>query len=173
MSASLDGASWQRCRTHYAANLVRHAEVVVGLGQGDASIYDQPDAKAAHAQFDRVIETLAEKLQRWLSTSRRPAQTSWPSPRSEGDLAPELVPEPQREAQPRDLRRRTDVVGLFPDHNSVIRLIGVVLAGQHADWAEGRRFLGPDVLARSRIALINTDETTDQKGDLTPAVLTA
>lgn len=64
-------------------------------------------------------------------------------------------------------------MGIFPDRNSAIRLIGAVLAEQHDDWAEGRRYLGLDVLARSRIALINTEETTDQQEDLTPAALTA
>jgi len=83
----------------------------------------------------------------------------WPAAR--GDLAPDLV------------QRRTDVVGIFPDRNSAIRLIGAVLAEQHDDWIEGRRYLGLDVLARSRIALINTDDTTTEKEDLTPAALTA
>ena len=60
-------------------------------------------------------------------------------------------------------------MGIFPDRTSAIRLIGAVLAEQHDDWIEGRRYLGLDVLARSRIALI----TTDQKEDLTPTALTA
>lgn len=44
------------------------------------------------------------------------------------------------------------MVGIFPARDSLIRLVGAVLAEQHDDWIEGRRYLGLDVLARSRQA---------------------
>ena len=57
-------ASWQRCRTHYAANLMavcpKHAWG--GVKAMLHSVYDQPDAKAVHAQFDKLLQTVAEKL---------------------------------------------------------------------------------------------------------------
>ena len=76
----------------------------------------------------------------------------------------------------REIRRRTDVVGTFPDRGSAIRLIGAVLAEQHDEWTEGRRYLGLDVLARSRAVLDQhpePDQNTPPKEDLAPAALTA
>ena len=64
VAATMEGVSWQRCRTHYAANLMaacpKHAWP--GVKAMLHSVYDQPDAKAVNAQFDKLLDTVAEKL---------------------------------------------------------------------------------------------------------------
>ena len=70
----------------------------------------------------------------------------------------------------REIRRRTDVVGIFPDRPSIIRLVGAVLAEQHDEWAEGRRYFGLDLLIRCRTA---TDPTTDTEEVLELQAITA
>jgi putative transposase len=64
----------------------------------------------------------------------------------------------------REIRRRTDVAGIFPDRDALIRLVGAVLAEQHDEWTEGRRNLGLDVLARCRIRPVpGHDSATTQE----------
>ncbi len=70
--------------------------------------------------------------------------------------------------QPRDppTHRR---LGIFPDRDSIFRLVGAVLAEQNDEWADGRRYLGLDVLAKSRLTLITT-ETTEEEATTTSAI---
>ena len=73
----------------------------------------------------------------------------------------------------REIRRRTDVVGIFPDRNSLIRLVGAVLAEQHDEWIEGRRYLGLDVLGRSRLSVVSTPVGEEVTDPLTAAAISA
>ena len=161
IGATLPGAGWQRCRTHYAANLMS-VTPKSSWGWVKAllhSVYDQPDAEAVHAQFDRIVEALADKLPavaEHLETARADilAFTDFPK-----EIWRQIWSNNPNERLNREIRRRTDVVGIFPDRASIIRLVGAVLAEQHDEWAEGRRYLGLEVLARCRINTVATNDT--------------
>jgi transposase-like protein len=168
IEATLPGAGWQRCRTHYAANLMS-ATPKSSWGWVKAllhSIYDQPDADAVHAQFDRVVHALTEKLPavaEHLEAARTDilAFTAFPK-----EIWRQIWSNNPNERLNREIRRRTDVVGIFPDRPSIVRLVGAVLAEQHDEWAEGRRYLGLEVLARAQAV---DSHPTDQEVT-TPAI---
>jgi transposase-like protein len=171
IGATLPGAAWQRCRTHYAANLMSATPKASWPWVKTLlhSVYDQPDAEAVHAQFDRVLDALETKLPAvagHLDRARADVLAFTIFPR---ELWRQIWSNNPQERLNREIRRRTDVVGIFPDRDALIRLVGAVLAEQHDEWTEARRYLGLDALARARAAVTpNSPEETAT--DIVPAL---
>ena len=164
IGATLPSASWQRCRTHYAANLMA-VTPKSAWGWVKAllhSVYDQPDAEAVHAQFDRVLDALAEKLPEvhdHLDAARADILAFTVFPKA---IWRQIWSNNPNERLNREIRRRTDVVGIFPNRDALIRLVGAVIAELHDEWTEMRRYIGLEVLAKSRAALIQTTTTAEE-----------
>src|SRR3954468_21651025 len=171
IGACLPGAAWQRCRTHYAANLmaVTPKSSWPWVKTLLHSVYDQPDAAAVHAQLDRVLDALETKLPQvaaHLDRARADVLAFTIFPR---ELWRQVWSNNPQERLNREIRRRTDVVGIFPDRDALVRLVGAVLAEQHDEWTEARRYLGLELLARARAA-IATDTTQEDSTDIVPAL---
>jgi transposase-like protein len=139
----LRGASWQRCRTHFMRNLLTKVPkstqpFVATLVR---SIFAQPDAESVREQYRRVVDQLKPKMREaanMLDECREEllAFTSFPK-----EHWRQVWSNNPQERLNRELRRRTDVVGIFPNRESIIRLVGAVLLEMNDDWAVVRRYM--------------------------------
>jgi transposase-like protein len=162
VQATMQGASWQRCRTHYLRNLLTKVPkasqpMVATLVR---TIFEQPDAASVWAQHTRVVEQLADQF---------PVAADHLADAAPDVLAFTSFPKAHwrqiwsnnpQERLNKELRRRTDVVGIFPNREAVVRLVGAVLAEQHDEWAVTRRYMAAEGLAKARLHVI--DGTVDE-----------
>ena len=152
IAATLPGASWQRCRTHFMRNLLTRVPKAAqpAVATMVRSIFAQPDAASVREQHARVTAQLAERF---------PAAAELLDEAGVDVLAFTAVPKEvwrqvwsnnPLERLNREIRRRTDVVGIFPNRDAAMRLVGAVLAEQDDEWADtGRRYMSLEAIAKT------------------------
>jgi putative transposase len=159
IGSALPGAAWQRCRTHYLRNLLTRVpkSAQPHVATQVRTIFDQADADAVHAQYDRVVDALDGKYREaaeHLDAARGELLAFTAYPR---EIWRQIWSNNPQERLNKEIRRRTDVVGIFPGRDALIRLVGAVLAEQSDEWTEGRRYMGLELLAKSRIRIVTTE----------------
>ena len=162
------GASWQRCRVHYARNLLAtvpraSTEMVAAAFR---TVFAQLTPDEVHHRWDEVADQLEERFPKAAASMRAAkgdvlAFTPFPF-----DHWRKVWSNNPIERLNKEIKRRTNVVGIFPSDLSALRLIGAVLGDQHDEWIIARRYLSEASMA----ALNNTRQTAPvQPSELTPA----
>ena len=151
IASTLPGAAWQRCRTHFMRNLLtrvpKSAQTFVATMV--RTIFAQPDAATVHEQHRRVVDQLRRASPKRRRCSTRPAPdllafTGFPK-----EHWRQIWSNNSLERLNKEIRRRTDVVGIFPDRAAIVRLVGAVLAEQHDEWAVARRYMSAESIAKA------------------------
>jgi transposase-like protein len=158
IASVLPGATWQRCRVHFVRNVLtrvpRAAQSMVATLI--RSIFEQPDHEQVLAQHARVVEQLAERFAdaaEMLISAQADILAFATFPKEHWR---QIWSNNPQERLNKEIRRRTDVVGIFPNRSAVIRLVGAVLAEQHDEWAVARRYMGVESMVKARLRVITS-----------------
>jgi len=152
IAATLPGAAWQRCRTHAMRNLLtrvpKSAQSFVATMV--RTIFAQPDAETVHEQYRRIVDQLETRFPEAAALLEEAAADLLAFSAFPKEHWRQLWSNNSLERLNKEIRRRTDVVGIFPDRPSVIRLVGAVLAEQHDEWAvASRRYMSVESIAKA------------------------
>jgi transposase-like protein len=150
IGAVLQGASWQRCRTHFMRNALalvpKSAQQMVAATI--RTVFVQPDAASARETWRKVAEGFRSrwpKLAQLLEEAEAEVLAYLSFPQEHWRQVWSNNPQ---ERLNKEVKRRTDVVGIFPNDRAVVRLVGAVLAEQHDEWCVARRYFSAESLAK-------------------------
>ena len=172
----LVGAAWQRCRVHFIRNALARvpkasAEMVAATIR---TIFAQPTAELVREQVDTVADILAPKfpaVAELLHDAKADLTAFADFPTSHWRKVWSSNP---IERLNREIKRRTDVVGIFPNPEAVTRLVGAILIEQHEEWqASDRRYLSEASMAELGTPSIHSGQEDEKSSRVRKVALTA
>jgi putative transposase len=160
VEAVLQGASWQRCRVHFMRNALslvpKAAQQMVGATI--RTVFAQPDAQSAREQWRRVSEGFRPRFSRLAELMEEAEEDLLSYAAFPGEHWQKVWSNNPLERLNKEVKRRTNVVGIFPNEAAVIRLVGAVLSEQHDEWQVSKRYFSAGSLAK----LERKEETAKQ-----------
>jgi transposase-like protein len=167
IASVLTGAAWQRCRAHFMSNLLTRVpksqqNFVASMVR---TIFAQPSAETVltqHAATVAQLDGVLREAARVLHSAQDEILTFAAFPKEHWR---QIWSNNPQERLNREIRRRTDVVGIFPNRGAITRLVGALLAEQNDEWIVGRRYLSLESMAKLEPMMVATSHrTTKQRG---------
>ena len=150
VEAVLVGASWQRCRVHFIGNALslvpKAAQQMVGATI--RTVFAQPDAGSASEQWRRVSEGFRSRFLRLAQLMDDAEEDVVTYAAFPGEHWQKIWSNNPLERVNKEVKRRTNVVGIFPNEAAVVRLVGAVLSEQHDEWQVSKRYFSAGSLAK-------------------------
>ena len=150
ISEVLTGAAWQRCKVHTRRNVLsqvpkKQQPMVAAIIR---TIFAQPTQEAARGQRRRVVEELRGKFPKAMQILEAAEEDVLAFMALPGEHWRQICSTNPLERRGREMRRRMDVVGIFPNRESVLRLMGSILQEQHEEWMVSRRYFSLESMAK-------------------------
>ena len=149
-AAKVLGATWQRCRVHFMRNALAHVSKGQRLMVAAAirTAFVQEDHQAAVAQWRQIVDSLVRrfpKLAAMMGDAEQDVLAFMAFPKDHWRQIHSTNP---LERVNKEIKRRTTVVGIFPNEAAIIRLVGAIITEQNDEWAVSRRYMTLETLAR-------------------------
>jgi transposase-like protein len=150
LASVLQGASWQRCKVHFLRNALAHVPKAAQalVASTIRTVFAEPDPQRVRVQWRQIADSFRERFERLAALMDE----------AEEDVLAYLAFPPEhwrqlwsnnpQERVNREVKRRTDVVGIFPNTTALLRLVGAILSEQHDEWQTGRRYMSAESLAK-------------------------
>lgn len=150
--AALGGAAWQRCTVHFMRNALSYVPKTAQpmVAAAIRTVFAQPDQASAREQLGRVAASLEPRFPRVAALLYEAQEDILAYMAFPTEHHRQIRSTNPLERLNKELKRRADVVGIFPNRQAVIRLMGALLAEQDDEWVTGRRYFSQESMAKLR-----------------------